>query len=254
MTEQIVTDVPIIEDDDQSGLIAEVTATPTSALLGVAAGMAGSIVFRILADKESSAPGAVGPKGDKGDKGDTGDVGPQGPQGIQGIQGIPGPTGDVGPTGLPGDALSLTHPAVVAIRNAGSGYVINGRPLFKKNDDTGTAFDTVTGTALTYNSANGKFTVVTPGLYLVTYSADFRQNTGGNLTVSIGLFVNNVDCGQSRNRVTFGASTPQAVNVMAVVNLEVGDVVFIGASSGFAANTVCEVVTGAYLKLTNLSV
>ncbi len=114
--------------------------------------------------------GATGPTGPQGATGPAGATGPTGPTGPQGTPGITGPTGPQGATG-PAGATGPTGPSFneAAMIHDESELQIPSNNVIRFNT-------TNLNNGITYNPANGEFTIPNDGQYIINWWVNVRNN------------------------------------------------------------------------------
>lgn len=145
--------------------------------------------------------GPAGAEGPQGPIGPTGATGPEGPQGPIGPTGATGPTGPEGPTGAAGpigeappvSALYATNVPVQNPVSAGTALVFNTNQLEK-------------GSSIVHTPDSGVFSIVQPGIYLLSYSIVGTNPSGGS-TIRVELQVNGATVPGSRTSETIAVAT-----------------------------------------------
>ena len=160
--------------------------------------------------------GAEGPQGPMGLTGPTGAEGPQGPMGLTGPTGAEGPQGPVGATGPTGptgpegpagaagpigeappvSALYATNVPVQTPVSAGTALVFNTNQLEK-------------GSSIVHTPGSGVFSIVQPGIYLLSYSIVGTNPSEGS-TIRVELQVNGATVPGSRTSETIAVATGTA--------------------------------------------
>lgn len=156
------------------------------------------------------APGAAGSQGIQGPMGPQGIQGPAGPTGAEGPQGPVGATGPTGPTGPEGpagaagpigeappvSALYATNVPVQTPVSAGTALVFNTNQLEK-------------GSSIVHAPDSGVFSIVQPGIYLLSYSIVGTNPSEGS-TIRVELQVNGATVPGSRTSETIAVATGTA--------------------------------------------
>lgn len=156
------------------------------------------------------APGAAGSQGIQGPMGPQGIQGPAGPTGAEGPQGPVGATGPTGPTGPEGPAgaagpigeappVSALYATNVPVQNpvsAGTALVFNTNQLEK-------------GSSIVHAPDSGVFSIVQPGIYLLSYSIVGTNPSEGS-TIRVELQVNGATVPGSRTSETIAVATGTA--------------------------------------------
>lgn len=156
------------------------------------------------------APGAAGSQGIQGPMGPQGIQGPAGPTGAEGPQGPVGATGPTGPTGPEGPAgaagpigeappVSALYATNVPVQNpvsAGTALVFNTNQLEK-------------GSSIVHAPDSGVFSIVQPGIYLISYSIVGTNPSEGS-TIRVELQVNGATVPGSRTSETIAVATGTA--------------------------------------------
>ena len=148
--------------------------------------------------------GAEGPQGPVGATGPTGPTGAEGPQGPVGATGPTGPTGPEGPAGAAGpigeappvSALYATNVPVQTPVSAGTALVFNTNQLEK-------------GSSIVHAPDSGVFSIVQPGIYLLSYSIVGTNPSEGS-TIRVELQVNGATVPGSRTSETIAVATGTA--------------------------------------------
>lgn len=148
--------------------------------------------------------GAEGPQGPMGLTGPTGPTGAEGPQGPVGATGPTGPTGPEGPAGAAGpigeappvSALYATNVPVQTPVSAGTALVFNTNQLEK-------------GSSIVHAPDSGVFSIVQPGIYLLSYSIVGTNPSEGS-TIRVELQVNGATVPGSRTSETIAIATGTA--------------------------------------------
>lgn len=141
---------------------------------------------------------------------------PAGPQGVQGVQGVQGPQGDPGDPGA--DALAVVVPTVRVSFGAGAALPDNGFvhiPWDVELSDPANMHD---------NANPSRLTAPVAGVYLVTATLNWNQNSAGARYVEVmkGGVVGNAVAVSITNPT---ASYPTVQNVSGEVRLEAGEFV-----------------------------
>ncbi len=110
----------------------------------------------------TGAQGVTGAMGPTGPKGDTGEVGPTGPAGIQGVAGPTGPTGVAADQSIAAYYLLMTEGGISVAANA---PVLFAAPSFDS------PVVGISGSAISYDSQTGLFTIQEDGNYMIFYGA-----------------------------------------------------------------------------------
>lgn len=145
--------------------------------------------------------GAEGPQGPMGLTGPTGAEGPQGPVGATGPTGPTGPEGPAGAAGPIGEAppvsaLYATNVPVQTPVSAGTALVFNTNQLEK-------------GSSIVHTPGSGVFSIVQPGIYLLSYSIVGTNPSEGS-TIRVELQVNGATVPGSRTSETIAVATGTA--------------------------------------------
>ena len=145
--------------------------------------------------------GAEGPQGPVGATGPTGAEGPQGPVGATGPTGPTGPEGPAGAAGPIGEAppvsaLYATNVPVQTPVSAGTALVFNTNQLEK-------------GSSIVHTPGSGVFSIVQPGIYLLSYSIVGTNPSEGS-TIRVELQVNGATVPGSRTSETIAVATGTA--------------------------------------------
>lgn len=148
--------------------------------------------------------GPMGPQGIQGPAGPTGPAGAEGPQGPVGATGPTGPTGPEGPAGAAGpigeappvSALYATNVPVQTPVSAGTALVFNTNQLEK-------------GSSIVHAPDSGVFSIVQPGIYLLSYSIVGTNPSEGS-TIRVELQVNGATVPGSRTSETIAVATGTA--------------------------------------------
>lgn len=145
--------------------------------------------------------GAEGPQGPMGLTGPTGAEGPQGPVGATGPTGPTGPEGPAGAAGPIGEAppvsaLYATNVPVQTPVSAGTALVFNTNQLEK-------------GSSIVHAPDSGVFSIVQPGIYLLSYSIVGTNPSEGS-TIRVELQVNGATVPGSRTSETIAVATGTA--------------------------------------------
>ena len=148
--------------------------------------------------------GPTGAEGPQGPMGLTGPTGAEGPQGPVGATGPTGPTGPEGPTGAAGpigeappvSALYATNVPVQTPVSAGTALVFNTNQLEK-------------GSSIVHTPGSGVFSIVQPGIYLLSYSIVGTNPSEGS-TIRVELQVNGATVPGSRTSETIAVATGTA--------------------------------------------
>ena len=148
--------------------------------------------------------GPMGPQGIQGPAGPTGPTGAEGPQGPVGATGPTGPTGPEGPAGAAGpigeappvSALYATNVPVQTPVSAGTALVFNTNQLEK-------------GSSIVHAPDSGVFSIVQPGIYLLSYSIVGTNPSEGS-TIRVELQVNGATVPGSRTSETIAVATGTA--------------------------------------------
>lgn len=142
--------------------------------------------------------GPMGPQGIQGPAGPTGAEGPQGPVGATGPTGPEGPAGAAGPIGEapPVSALYATNVPVQTPVSAGTALVFNTNQLEK-------------GSSIVHTPGSGVFSIVQPGIYLLSYSIVGTNPSEGS-TIRVELQVNGATVPGSRTSETIAIATGTA--------------------------------------------
>ncbi|MBS6377013.1 MAG: BclA protein [Clostridium sp.] len=146
----------------------------------------------------TGAEGPQGPMGLTGPTGPTGAEGPQGPVGATGPTGPEGPAGAAGPIGEapPVSALYATNVPVQTPVSAGTALVFNTNQLEK-------------GSSIVHAPDSGVFSIVQPGIYLLSYSIVGTNPSEGS-TIRVELQVNGATVPGSRTSETIAIATGTA--------------------------------------------
>jgi Collagen triple helix repeat (20 copies). len=188
--------------------------------------------------------GPEGPQGEAGPEGPAGPMGPQGPQGVKGCQGsegpqgergYPGPTGPMGPTGqaviLAGAQYAQKYPPEQTDRLFLAGKTMK----FNAEITSGAPY-------ISYNHANGAFTISCPGKYVVNYLLYAKSITDGNHT-QICLELNGTIITSHDIILAPGSSAPMIFTDVIQVGMKNTELCFLNNGKNLVFNESVELVS-----------
>jgi hypothetical protein len=172
--------------------------------------------------------GPPGPKGDRGSEGKQGPPGPKGDQGAEGKQGPPGSQGDPGPEGKQGPPGAKGDPGPQGERgpmgpsggtaNPAYGYAYST----SSSNQSGDVRFTIAGPLENVELTSKGLTVLTSGIYQISYKVAFRASSETSELAKFHLVVNdNINIASS----TTETSTTAQLSSSQLFSLLEGDVV-----------------------------